>query len=148
VKIPFTGTCQCGDVRYVVSQAPLVTAACHCRDCQKLSSSAFSITMVIPRDAFRLVSGNLSVFERPTDAGGVAACYFCPNCGNRVYHANPAQPEMIRLKPGGLDDTSEIRPQAHIWTSRAQPWFPFPEGVPVFEGQPDLGAFLAGQAQQ
>jgi len=148
VKIPFTGTCQCGKVRYTVSREPIVTVACHCRDCQKLSASAFSITIVIPRDAFELVSGELAVFERPTDAGGVAVCYFCSICGNRVYHENPEKPEFIRLKPGGLDDTSQIRPQAHVWVSRAQPWFVFPEGVPVFDGQPDLQAFLAQQAQQ
>jgi hypothetical protein len=148
MRIPFTGTCQCGQVRYAVNREPIVTVACHCRDCQKLSASAFSITMVIPRDAFKLVSGELAVFERPTDAGGVAACYFCSTCGNRVYHENPEKPELIRLKPGGLDDTSQIRPQAHVWTSRAQSWFTFPEGVPTFEGQPDLQAFLAQQAQQ
>ena len=143
MDIPFTGTCQCGNVRYEVNKEPIVTVACHCQDCQKLSASAFSITMVIAADSLNIVSGKLEVFERPADLGGSALCHFCPTCGNRVYHENPQHPGVFRLKPGGLDDTSQIVPQAHVWTSRAQPWFSFPEGVPTFETQPDLKEFLA-----
>jgi len=146
MKIPFTGTCQCGGVRYEVTQEPLVTVACHCRDCQKLSSSAFSITIVIAAESFRLLSGDLHAFERPTEAGGTAACYFCSTCGNRVYHVDPKRPAFYRLKPGGLDDTSQIAPEAHVWTSRAQPWFRFSDELPRYETQPDLQAFLAERA--
>ncbi|MDH4108642.1 MAG: GFA family protein [Gammaproteobacteria bacterium] len=148
MRLPLTGNCQCGSVRYEVSKAPIVTVACHCRDCQKLSASAFSITMVIPADAFRLLSGELAAFERPTDSGGTAVCYFCPTCSNRVYHVDPGRPAYFRLKPGGLDDTSQIMPEAHVWTSRAQPWFTFPEGVPTYETQPDLQEFLAERARR
>jgi hypothetical protein len=143
MEIPFSGTCQCGEVRYVVDKEPIVTVACHCQDCQKLSASAFSITMLITEDSFDLVSGKLKAFERPAELGDSALCYFCPSCGNRVYHENPQLPGFFRLKPGGLDDTSQILRQAHIWTSRAQPWYEFPEDVPTYETQPDLKEFLA-----
>ena len=72
---PFTGTCQCGEVRYVVKNEPIVTVACHCRDCQKLSASAFSLTMLIAEASFELTSGKLKVFERPAEHGGSALCY-------------------------------------------------------------------------
>ena len=143
MDVPFAGSCQCGSVRYEVTQQPFVTVACHCQDCQKLSSSAFSITMMLAADALKITSGDLSVFERPADMGGSAVCYFCPTCSNRVYHENPNMPGFVRLKPGGLDDTSQIQPAAHVWTSRAQAWFQFPEGMPTFETQPDIQAFLA-----
>ena len=142
MRTPFTGTCQCGEVRYKINAEPLITVACHCRDCQKLSASAFSLTMLIPEEAFELSSGTLKVFERPADRGGTAVCYFCGTCGNRVYHRNPQLPGYLRLKPGGLDDTSQILPQAHVWTSRAQPWFEFPAGVPTYETQPDVKEFM------
>jgi hypothetical protein len=99
--------------------------------------------MLIAAASFELVSGNLNVFERSTDSGGSALCYFCPTCGNRVYHESPQMPGYYRLKPGGLDDTSRISPQAHVWTSRAQTWYEFTGGVPVYETQPDLKEFLA-----
>ena len=43
MKLPASGSCQCGNVNYEITDEPLVTYACHCRDCQKLSTSAFSI---------------------------------------------------------------------------------------------------------
>jgi hypothetical protein len=143
VEIPATGTCQCGEVRYTLNNEPIVTTACHCRDCQKLSSSAFSLTMLVASADLEIHSGTLSAFERPNDLGGTTLCYFCTSCGNRVYHESPQLPGIRRLKPGGLDDTSQIVPQAHVWISRAQPWFRIPDDVPVFESQPDLKAFLA-----
>ena len=137
-----TGACQCGAVRYEVRTAPVVTAVCHCLDCQKFSASAFSLTMVIDTDAFHLLSGELTVYERPTAAGGVAECYACPTCSNRVYHRNPDKPEFIRLKPGGLDDKSVIRPELHCWTSRAQSWVEIPDDLPNFEHQYDLREYI------
>jgi len=142
MQLPLTGSCQCGAVRYEITKEPIVTAVCHCLECQTFSASAFSITMLIDADAFNLIAGELNVFERPTAAGGVAACYFCPTCSNRVYHMNPEKPELLRLKPGGLDDKSQIVPQMHGWVSSAQPWVEIPTDLPVFEYQHDMQAFI------
>jgi len=35
------GGCACGAVRYRLTAPPLIVHACHCRDCQKLTGSAF-----------------------------------------------------------------------------------------------------------
>jgi hypothetical protein len=43
---------------------------------------------------------------------------------------------IVVVQPGTLDDTSWLRPVAHIWTRSAQPWFVFPEGVKRYEVQP------------
>jgi hypothetical protein len=43
------GGCLCGDVRYEGEAEPLLTAVCHCRDCQKHTSSAFSVLVVLPK---------------------------------------------------------------------------------------------------
>jgi hypothetical protein len=98
--------------------------------------------MLIRQDIFWLIRAALKKFERPTASGGSALCYFGPKCGNRVYHVNPELPGIYRLKPGGLDDTSEIVPQAHVWISRAQAWYEFPPNMPTFETQPDIDVFL------
>ncbi len=143
MKLPAKGTCQCGNVSYLVTEAPIVTVACHCRDCQKLSTSAFSVSMILKRSGFELVSGDLAHWDRKTDAGGVAVCWFCPTCGNRIYHENPAVPELVRLKPGTLDDTSVLEPQAHVWTCREQPWLAEFANLPRMERQPDLAMALA-----
>jgi len=147
VKIPASGSCQCGNVNYEVIEEPLITVACHCQDCQKLSTSAFSVSMILKRTGFKIVSGELKSWERPTAAGGVAVCWFCPDCGNRIFHENPEMPSVIRLKPGTLEDTSVLKPQAHVWTCREQPWLGRSSDLQKFEQQPDLAAAMAAIAK-
>jgi hypothetical protein len=55
--------------------------ACHCKQCQKLSTSAFSIT------------ATMSDWCRSSDSGNISAAKFCPLCGNRICHLNPDEPE-------------------------------------------------------
>lgn len=52
-----TGQCRCGQVRFTVSQAPLLTMACHCRGCQRMSASAFSLSAAIPLEGFAVTQG-------------------------------------------------------------------------------------------
>jgi hypothetical protein len=111
MKLPVNGSCQCGNVNYEVTEAPLVTVACHCKDCQKLSTSAFSVSMILKRSGFRVLSGDLKSWERATAAGGTAVCWFCPDCGNRIFHESPEMPDVIRLKPGTLEDTDVSNPR-------------------------------------
>ena len=40
MKLPLTGGCLCGALRYEVSETPLAIYTCHCTDCQHLTSSA------------------------------------------------------------------------------------------------------------
>lgn len=139
---PVTGTCQCGQVQYKVAAPPVMTVICHCIDCQKLSASAFSMSMMLNRDDFEILQGELKIWNRPAASGNTARCYFCPDCGNRIYHENPDRPEVIRLKPGTLDDTSIIKPTMHCWTKRAQDWVELPSDMPCYEAQPEVSEFL------
>ncbi|TGD71774.1 GFA family protein [Mangrovimicrobium sediminis] len=131
---PMRGACQCGGVTYQLLKPPMKVIACHCRECQKLSTSAFSITALVETDAIEF-QGELAHWERSSDSGNINAAKFCPTCGNRIYHFNPADPGRIKLKPATLDDTSIIEPTAHIWVSQKQAWFQIPEGVEVFQEQ-------------
>ncbi|MDX1803267.1 MAG: GFA family protein [Alcanivorax sp.] len=132
---PVHGACQCGQVRYRLLAAPRMVVACHCRQCQKLSTSAFSITAVVAAADLEF-EGELAHWQRKADSGNINAAAFCPGCGNRIYHYNPAQPDIIKLKPSNLDDTRLITPQAHVWVIEKQAWFEIPEGVPQFATQP------------
>lgn len=55
--LPVTGTCRCGATRLEVSAEPFMTAVCHCTGCQKMSSSAFSLTAMVAAEAFRVAEG-------------------------------------------------------------------------------------------
>lgn len=48
------GGCLCGSVRYAMNADPLMVVTCHCVHCQKQSGSAFSLVVVLARDALAL----------------------------------------------------------------------------------------------
>ena len=54
MKLPQTGGCQCGKIRYEITEAPTLVYTCHCTDCQRLTSSAFSLGIVVTETALRL----------------------------------------------------------------------------------------------
>ncbi|TMJ34620.1 MAG: aldehyde-activating protein, partial [Alphaproteobacteria bacterium] len=47
-KLPWEGGCLCGRIRFRITAPPLLTMACHCSGCQKLSASAYSLTIAVP----------------------------------------------------------------------------------------------------
>jgi hypothetical protein len=54
MNLPQTGGCLCGKIRYEITEEPQLVYTCHCVDCQRLTSSAFSMGIVVPDRAFRL----------------------------------------------------------------------------------------------
>jgi hypothetical protein len=63
------GGCRCGRVRYRASLEGLPNVyACHCRDCQTWSGSAFSLQFMLPEDQFE-VNGETQLFELTSSDG-------------------------------------------------------------------------------
>ena len=59
-KLPWEGGCRCGEVRIRVTAPPILTGACHCTGCQKMTASAFSLTVTVPADGFEVTRASLS----------------------------------------------------------------------------------------
>ena len=135
MTFPIQGSCQCGQVTYKLLSEPLMVVACHCKECQKFSTSAFSITALVNADTVEF-NGEMKEWIRVAESGNVNGAKFCPTCGNRIYHFNPAEPDKIKLKPSNLSDTGIIHPVAHVWVSEKQDWYVIPEGVAVYDKQP------------
>ena len=132
----FEGGCQCGAVRYVVTIEELVAYACHCRECQKQSASAFGLSVPVPSRHVE-IEGAMAVYRRPTDVGGITACWFCKACGTRLYHRSEGDDDNLTIKGGSLDRSDLLVPSAHIWTKSKPPWVILPPGVPSHPTQPD-----------
>ena len=136
VAIGAIGGCQCGQVRYAIARRPATVYCCHCRECQKQSASAFGMSLAVAIADIDF-TGRMESWERATDIGTRTRCFFCPDCGVRVYHRSSGSPEYATVKGGSLDDTSWLRPSAHIWVSRKQPWIALDPAVPAHPTQPD-----------
>lgn len=136
MKLPQTGGCQCGAIRYEIAAAPRLVYTCHCTECQRQTGSAFSLAIVVPDRAFRLTGPEPRQLQRMADSGRVVTRRVCPECATWICGASSADDGLHRVRAGTLDDTSWLRPTMHFWTRSKQPWVALPEGDPVFETQP------------
>jgi hypothetical protein len=135
---PYTGGCQCGAVRYELTAEPLTVVACHCTECQKQSTSAFGMSVVVPAEALRLTRGEVKQWTRTTGSGRKLVANFCGTCGGRIFHQPDGVP-IVTVRAGSLDDTSWLRPAGHLWTRSAQPWVTIDPDMLAYETQPEGG---------
>ncbi|MFL6835047.1 MAG: GFA family protein, partial [Xanthobacteraceae bacterium] len=64
MRLPLSGGCQCGGVRYELSAEPLTVYVCHCTECQRQSGSAFALSLAVARDALAVVKGTPAKWRR------------------------------------------------------------------------------------
>ena len=144
MRLPQTGGCQCGKLRYEISEAPLLVLTCHCTDCQAMTSSAFSMGVIVKEAAFRLTAGVPRLIPRIADSGRALNRWVCPECASWISGHPRPEAATRNVRGGTFDDTSWLRPTVHLWTRSKQPWVVLPEGDQKFETQPaDLSAFFA-----
>jgi hypothetical protein len=142
-QMPLTGGCQCGAIRYQLSELPKLIYACHCTNCQRLTGAAFSMGIVVHERALRLYGPELHLFTHPISAAGDrhGRRWVCPTCGAWImgggkYRTMPDDaPRTIRA--GTSDDTSWLKPNTHFWVRSAQSWLSFNKNVRCFDTQPD-----------
>jgi hypothetical protein len=67
-----------------MTEAPQSVYACHCRDCQRLTSSAFSMGVVVPETAFKLGGVEPRALQRLADSGRTSTRWVCPDCGSWI----------------------------------------------------------------
>jgi len=128
------GGCACGEVRYRLTAAPMIVHACHCRDCQRATGSAFALNMWIERQ-FVEASGPEPASVRLTAGSGQPHDVFsCPACGTPLwskYHAAPGDTLLVRAVT--LDDPQAVKPDVHIFTRSKLSWLELPKDARAFE---------------
>ena len=89
MQLPLTGGCICGAIRYTVARTPIEVYACHCTDCQRITSSAFSIGVVVADEAFGVTGKTaITVPGGVTEGGRAKSRWVCPDCGTWLF-GNP-----------------------------------------------------------
>ena len=127
------GGCACKAVRYTLTDSPLIVHACHCRDCQRLTGSAFVINVWIESDRVEAGPTAPKSFRLHGGSGKGHDVFFCEMCGTYVwsrYHVVPG--DCLFVRAGTLDDPSAVKPDVHIFTRSKVPWLALPEGARTF----------------
>src|ERR1700720_1934130 len=98
MNLPQPGGCQCGKIRYEITETPQSVYTCHCIDCQRLTSSAFSMGIVVSNGAFRLMGVEPRQLQRIADSGRVNPRLVCPECGSWICGA--PRDGLVRVRAG------------------------------------------------
>ena len=129
MSFPITGSCNCGAVRFEVTEPFDSATYCHCTRCQRRTGTAASANARVAAGAFRIVRGEDRIRSwKPAD--GAEKC-FCGDCGSHLFSRSGADGETIGVRLGVLDADPGIRPAAHQFTAYAAAWEPLPDdGLP------------------
>jgi hypothetical protein len=148
-EMPWDGGCRCGQVRFRITAPPLLTMACHCTGCQRMTASAFSLSAAIPSDGFEVTQGAPVIGGLHGDA---AHHYFCPHCMSWMFTRAVGLDWFVNVRATMLDDASGFTPFLETFTSEKLPWATTPavhsfETFPDFEAYGDLTKAYAEQAR-
>jgi hypothetical protein len=131
-----TGGCQCGEVRYELCGAPVEVYVCHCRESQKQAASAFGISVIVRSGDLKLTAGTPRQWSRAATVQGRMACSFCPTCGTRLFHGDPAADAIVSVKGGSLDSPPDLTGAKHIWVRSKLRGVVIPEGAETWPEEP------------
>lgn len=129
------GSCLCGTVQYRVSGAIGDAVRCYCRSCQCVTGSAFAAVAAVPSHRFVLLSDEASLGCYESSPG--KRRYFCRTCGSAVFVRLDAQPDVTRLRLGGLENPEGVRTKAHIFVKEKVNWYHILDDLPQYAGWPE-----------
>lgn len=115
-----TGSCHCGEVRYQAEVDPQAVGICHCTDCQRLTGSAYRVTVAALPGRFRLLAGEAKCYRKTGDSGRPSDQFFCSSCGSPMWRES-ADGE-IGLRLGCIDQREVLAPTHQSFCESALPF--------------------------
>jgi hypothetical protein len=141
-NLPWDGGCRCDRVRFRITAPPLLTMACHCPGCQRMSASAFSLSIAVPSDGFAVTQGE-------TVIGGLHGAqsqhHHCDWCKSWMFTRVAFDAGFVNVRPTMLDVAGWYAPFLETYTSAALPWAKTParHSYPQFPEMADFGKLIA-----
>lgn len=135
-KLPWDARCRCDRVQMRVSAPPLLTMACHCKGCQRMTGGAYSLSIAIPKGGFEVVRGE-------TVIGGIhgpARHHHCEHCKSWLFTEPDGMDFFVNLRASMLDDTSWFAPFIETYVAEGFAWAKT-GAVHSFDGVPELSAY-------
>lgn len=134
--LPILGGCRCGQVRFKVGEAPLLTMACHCRGCQRMTGSAFSLSVLVPSAGFEVTAGE------PVIGGlhGPTRHFYCPHCKSWLFTRPADADHVVNVRAPMLDEPEAFAPYMETFSREKLAWATTP-AVHSFDGFPELADY-------
>lgn len=101
-----TGGCQCGAVRFAVTD-PFEPAICHCRMCQKAFGAPFAALVDAKPENVEWTRGQPSYFQSST----MVRRGFCSECGTPLTYSHKGG---VELAIGAFDEPEKVAPTHQV----------------------------------
>jgi len=131
-----TGGCACGRIRYEASGQPIIFGSCYCRQCQYASGGAPSHAFLMLKSELKVMPAMPRAWRSTSEKGNQVTRYFCEQCGTPLFAESSANPAVVSIKAGSLDDPGVFKSSGSIWVSSAQPWHHVDPDLPRFDKEP------------
>jgi hypothetical protein len=118
IKIELSGGCQCGAVRYRITERFNNAHICHCRMCQKAMGNFFAPLVAIPHEAFTWTRGEPARFRSSAEVDRG----FCAKCGTPLTYES-VDSDNTTITIGSLDHPELIKPETQDGMQGRMPWF-------------------------
>lgn len=137
--LPAEGGCRCGRLRFRVTAPPLVTSACHCRGCQRMSGAPYSTTAIMPAAAFEVTGGDP---VRGGLKGDQALHHHCPDCMSWVFtRIAGLEDQVVNVRATMFDDPGWFAPYMETCTTERLS-FAETGAERAFDQFPDMPEFM------
>lgn len=113
-NLPWDAGCRCDRLRMRITEAPIVTMACHCAGCQRMSASAFSLSILVNATGFAVTQGEPAI-------GGIhgpSRHFHCPHCKSWMFTRPEQLAQFVNVRATMLDVRDWFAP--FVETSRAE----------------------------
>ncbi|MBA8876769.1 GFA family protein [Phyllobacterium myrsinacearum] len=116
------GSCHCGKIKFEAEINPDSVTICHCTDCQRLTGTAFRVSVPATASSLHFISGEPRTYRKTADSGRQRVQGFCADCGTPIYSTSTdPHPSRYGLRVGCLSQRTQLAPRQEVWLRSALP---------------------------
>lgn len=133
-----TGSCLCSGIAFEIDGPLSQTLNCHCSMCRKAEGAAFRSRARVLASDFKLVRGADLLIYFESSPGNHRG--FCRVCGSPIHSKFDANPDVLGLPLGALDQDPGVRPGFHVHVGSKAPWYEISDDLPQHQALPPQGS--------
>ena len=132
------GACHCGRIAFEAQVDENEVSICHCDDCQRLTGTAFRVSVAVPAENFHLLRGSPRKYIKTAESGARRLQGFCGDGGSPLFATSADKPEVYGLRVGTLLQRDQLVPRKQIWRHLALHWVPLMEHLETWSDEDDF----------
>ncbi|WP_281646326.1 GFA family protein [Parendozoicomonas sp. Alg238-R29] len=142
------GSCRCGQLKYQITDSPVLSGFCHCYACQKRTNAPCAAFAMVKKNTFNPVGSSLT-YKDKGGSGAPLLEHRCSECGTIVYTELKVLDGIYAVSATTYTDSSQFDPSIHVWVSSQDKRFQINDNLHQEAGPPKaLFKFIAKEKSE